>query len=269
MENEEAVKKYFEIIGFSEDTSESEKVSSKDEDDDKLKNAFDFANSCRDKEIDRFWSRGLYFWGFIASSFAAYMAVFSAALGLGDEEKISLTNIIKMSYISKTALLVLAFICFVFCFSWMLAHKGSKFWQCNWENHVSYLGAKHIGKIYTTWLDSKSNGCAKNPFSSKAYDYSVSKLSYLCSLLLTFCSFLLVIFNLAVMITPLLENIEKAQTCIKIVVFVVLVVSMVVFIFHFFKGCIGNKDEKIKKMAQKKDKVVFHSDNLTSCEKKK
>lgn len=28
-----------------------------------VKRAFKFANKCRDKEIDRFWTRGLYFWG--------------------------------------------------------------------------------------------------------------------------------------------------------------------------------------------------------------
>ena len=60
-------------------------------DSDRLKDAFDFANSCRDKEIDRFWSRGAYFWAFIAASFGAYMALFSASLE--DENKISLEQI--------------------------------------------------------------------------------------------------------------------------------------------------------------------------------
>lgn len=237
-----------------------------------LKDAFDFANSCRDNEIDRFWSRGTYFWGFIAASFGAYMVVFSASLK--DGEKISLPNIIAMSFISKTALLVLSFICFVFCFSWMVAHKGSKFWQRNWETHISYLGSKHIGNIYTTWLNTKANGCEKNPFSSKAYDYSVSKISYLDSLLLTFCSLLFVLFNVAVMVMSFLPDFndkikEKSDTltCVEIIVFAVLVFLMIIFVVHFFRVCLGNKDRKKKKMEIKREKVSFGDAELKNCEK--
>lgn len=223
-----------------------------------LKDAFDFANSCRDKEIDRFWSRGTYFWGFIAASFAAYMIVFSTGL---EENKISLQHIMGMSFISKTALAVLAFICFVFCLSWMLVHKGSKFWQVNWEKHIAYLGPKHIGHIYTTYLNHDENGCEKNPFSSQSYDYSVSKISYLCSFLLTVCSFLLVVFNIAIMFEPLMSLIVSNKI-IKFVILIVLVLCEVIFMLHYAKVCIGNYNTKKRKWSKNKGKTVFNKDDL-------
>lgn len=115
---------------------------------DKDEAAFAFANGCRDKEIDRFWSRGLYFWGFIAASFAAYMAVFALALGHDGEGQKALTleNILAMSYISRLTLFVLAFICFVFCLSWQLAHKASKYWQVNWEEYLISFEEKYLGQ---------------------------------------------------------------------------------------------------------------------------
>ncbi|MBQ1670780.1 MAG: hypothetical protein II070_03230, partial [Treponema sp.] len=71
---------------------------SNEDEKEKNKNAFNFANSCRDKEIDRFWSRALYFWGFIAASFTAYITVLKLSLGC---KSLTLENIIGMDFTAK------------------------------------------------------------------------------------------------------------------------------------------------------------------------
>ena len=113
------------------------------DDKDKCKRAFDFSNSCRNKEIDRFWSRALYFWGFIAASFTAYITVLKLSLG---DESLSFDSITKMEFTVKIILAILSFVCFVFCFLWQLIHKASKFWQENWENYVCEFEKKIFKK---------------------------------------------------------------------------------------------------------------------------
>lgn len=145
-----------------------------------LKGAFNFANACRDKEIDRFWSRGLYFWGFIVASFGAYIAVLKIFI-TDNTHHSGIYSVLQDIYSSPTSLFILSvisFICFIFCLSWTLVNKGSKYWQENWETHVRILEKKLIGDIYATSLDSKekhndTNACV---FSNKSFDYSVSKI---------------------------------------------------------------------------------------------
>lgn len=216
----------------------------------KRNGAFEFINSCRDKEIDRFWTRGLYFWGFIAASFGAYMAVFNAALAndcKGGKVPISLEAILSMSFTAKAALFVLSFICFVFCLSWLYVHKGSKFWQQNWEAHLCCIEKDYRGKIYKTWLDTKNgNDFSKCPFKIKAYDFSVSKISLLCSMLLSFCSFGLVLFHFVILIISFFAGKINFvdSNCIKIIVIMIIVLLSIVFLIRYFRRIKGNVDSK-------------------------
>lgn len=216
----------------------------------KRKEAFKFINSCRDKEIDRFWTRGLYFWGFIAASFGAYMAVFNAALEndcKGEKVPISLEAILSMDFTAKVALFVLSFICFVFCLSWLYVHKGSKFWQENWEAHLCCIEKDYRGKIYKTWLDTNNdNDFSKCPIKTKAYDFSVSKISLLCSMLLSFCSFGLVLFHCFIFVKSFFaEKINFVDSnCIKIIVPVIIVLLSIAFMIGYFRRINGNVDSK-------------------------
>lgn len=165
---------------------------SNEDEKEKNKNAFNFANSCRDKEIDRFWSRALYFWGFIAASFTAYITVLKLSLGC---KSLTLENIIGMDFTAKIILAVLSFVCFVFCLLWQLIHKASKFWQDNWENYVCELEQNIFNnEIYGNPKDIKS--CVF-PLCSNPYRYSVSKISSNSAILLTILSLAFAIFNFA------------------------------------------------------------------------
>jgi hypothetical protein len=75
---------------------------------------FDHASDVRKFEIDLFWNRSLFFWTFIGAALVAY-----AALMKEREDELSF-----------------AVACFgALCsLAWMLANRGSKFWQETWEH---------------------------------------------------------------------------------------------------------------------------------------
>lgn len=238
-------KKYAKMIGL-----KAEKINEDIAKQNKINKAFDFANNCRDKEIDRFWTRGLYFWGFIAASFGTYMAVLNASLKIadsGERVRLSFSALLEMSFMSKAILAVIAYICFVFCFSWLAIHKGSKYWQENWETHLDYLEDDVIGKIYWTYIDPRNN-CKfkKSPISTQAYDFSVSKISLLCSLLLSFCSFLLFMFHCILLFLKedIVNSIFNKEFCItltfKSVIIFLILFAAIIFLIFFWISADGN-----------------------------
>ena len=220
-----------------------------------LKNAFDFANSCRDKEIDRFWSRGLYFWGFMVASFTAYFVVFGKIIPRTSEEYINLSfiNIASIPFTGKLVLFIISFVIFIFCLSWLFVHKGSKYWQENWEEHIYHLEKNYIGLIYGTHLDtdSKENNFSCCPCSVKGYNYSVSKISLLCSLLLAVLSFCLWLFHGLLMIDCLMVCIKENKECLKCVITVLVFLCVGIFLVCFFCKIKGNKS------TCKKDGVFY------------
>ncbi len=85
-----------------------------------------YATETRKFEIERFWQRSLFFWGFIASAFVAYAAVINKDL---DDD---------------TALLISCFglVCSV---AWTLQNRGGKYWQEAWEQKVAAIEVKALG----------------------------------------------------------------------------------------------------------------------------
>jgi len=74
-----------------------------------------YASDVRKLEIDKFWQRSLFFWGFIGAAFVAFGTLYS-----------------------KDALLTLLVACFglISSLAWTLQNRGSKYWQEAWENKV-------------------------------------------------------------------------------------------------------------------------------------
>src|SRR4051812_11562139 len=75
----------------------------------------DTALAARALELDLFWRRALFFWGFIASAFVGLATTYSHHPWLG-----------------------IAISCFglVCSFCWTLANRGSKFWYEAWEQVI-------------------------------------------------------------------------------------------------------------------------------------
>jgi hypothetical protein len=119
----------------------------------RLKAAYEKSWECRDFEINKFWSRSAFFWGFIVLIFTGY---------------ITLTTNSHNSHYTQIKYLdfYLMLLGFLFSLAWLLVIKGSKAWQENWEAHIDHLENFISGPLYkTVWY-------------SKEYKfYSVSKIN--------------------------------------------------------------------------------------------
>jgi hypothetical protein len=83
---------------------------------------FRLAVDLRKFEIELFWKRSVFFWGFIAAAFVAY--------GVLRKNEFGFATMIMTCF---------GLICSV---AWMLANFGSKFWQENWEASAVREGRK-------------------------------------------------------------------------------------------------------------------------------
>jgi hypothetical protein len=97
-----------------------------------LKQALDI----RKFEIDLYWKRATYFWGFIAASFAGYFAL---------QRDPDYANIYIVTCLG-----------FLFSFAWYLVNRGSAAWQRNWESHVDLLEDEIMGPLYKTVLNRRT-----------------------------------------------------------------------------------------------------------------
>jgi hypothetical protein len=102
----------------------------------KRKAALERAWHNRDFEIDKFWTRSAYFWGFIALIFGAYIKVTT-----GEDAS-------KAAELHLDLYLILLGI--IFSTAWLLVIKGSKQWQKNWEAHIDKLEDAVTGPLYKT-----------------------------------------------------------------------------------------------------------------------
>jgi len=117
------------------------------------KKAFEQAWKIRNFEIDKFWQRSAYFWGFIALIFGGYIAVITEKSG----------TLSKEIYLDLYLILLGG----IFSVAWLLVICGSKRWQDNWEAHIDYLEDAITGPLYKTVY-----------YSGKKY-FSVSKISFI------------------------------------------------------------------------------------------
>jgi hypothetical protein len=98
----------------------------------KLKNAHKFAWETRNFEIDKFWTRTIFFGGFTALIFNGYIDILSGS------QSVSIKN------------LDIYLICLgiIFSVAWVLSIYGSKHWQENWEAHIDMLEDEITGPLY-------------------------------------------------------------------------------------------------------------------------
>ena len=95
-------------------------------DDRKAEIAFNTAVEARKLELQLFWKRSLFFWGFIAVTFAAYGKL---------HEDSSNLSVIAACF---------GLVCSV---AWSLSNRGSKFWYESWEKNVTDIEKRVTGKI--------------------------------------------------------------------------------------------------------------------------
>lgn len=87
-----------------------------------LKEKLDRSYNLRDFEIEHYWKRTNYFWGFTAATFAGFFLIIS-------KSDCSNNNLIY--------LLIICSLGIIFSLGWWLVNLGSKVWQENWENSIA------------------------------------------------------------------------------------------------------------------------------------
>jgi len=117
-----------------------------------LMKAYETAVETRKLEIKLFWSRSLFFWGFIASAFVAYSAL--------------------RRYSSDISIIIAGF-GFVCSVAWSLGNRGGKFWQESWEIKVERIEPSVTGEMFSQ----PEEGYSHKNFWLRGRRFSVSKLA--------------------------------------------------------------------------------------------
>lgn len=146
--------------------------------------AYDKVWEIRNFEIDKFWTRAAYFWGFIVLIFGGYISVITSSKNLAETH------------------LDLFLLCLglLFSLAWLLVIRGSKCWQENWESHIDMLEDFVSGPIY------KTIHYGDRPF------FSVSKLNEIMALAVLFVWVALFVQNLHARYSFGLHNIDWIAT---------------------------------------------------------
>lgn len=130
-------------------------------------------------EINLYWKRTGFFWAFIT---VIYTALFHVICKYVD---------CPCRYVFfKPVILSLASLGVFFSFAWHMVNKGSKFWQKNWEKHVSLLEKSEMGPLHDVYLNPRKTGSKWTPV--EEYDFSVSKVNMWASsvvVILSICCF--------------------------------------------------------------------------------
>ncbi|MBN8227604.1 hypothetical protein JYK02_08805 [Corallococcus macrosporus] len=147
---------------------------------DKPKEALRQALEIRKFEIELYWKRATYFWTFIGAAFVAFGVFYNTTPAKG-------TSAVETR---ERALVLISCIGFVFSLAWYYVNKGSKFWQENWENHVSLLEDAHIGPLYKSRAERPAAATAswkdRIAYSLVApAPFSVSKINQIVSIFVT------------------------------------------------------------------------------------
>jgi hypothetical protein len=116
----------------------------------KLQERFKTALSTRQSEIDLFWKRSLFFWGFMIVAFAALGTI---------EGKSAAISLLVSGFGMVGAL------------GWTLVNRGSKYWQEQWESKIENVEDRVTGPLFKEREPPQNKG-----FWSRQ-KYSVSKLA--------------------------------------------------------------------------------------------
>lgn len=225
----------------------------------KKEKALYLAHNIRKFEINLFWKRGTYYWAFIAASFTAYVYI-----SFGKESSDPCQR--------ELLLLITSFLGLFFSISWILINKGSKFWQKNWEAHINELEFDITGNLHKTFLNTHysskqddADDFSKSPLNFKAYDFSVTKITMLGSLVISVISGILFLYQILDFVEmeceifpdPLLCRISVNGLCC-IFIFIVLLVA-----FLSFKALFRtNGNTKEQNVGGKQVQMQFIQHNL-------
>ena len=126
-----------------------------------LEKLLERAYDIRKFEIELYWKRASYFWGFLIATFTAYFIISDST---------------RFASKSKFELLVVC-IGFIFSLSWYLVNRGSLFWQYNWERMIEGIEESLEVNYYKVNLIPKY----KSYHLFSAHPYSLGRINIMVS----------------------------------------------------------------------------------------
>jgi len=180
----------------------------------KIEFAYNKAWENRDFEINKFWTRAAYFWGFIVLIFSAYFT--------------TLDNKVGNEFIQ----LIIICLGIIFSIAWHYVIRGSKRWQENWEKHIDKLEDYISGSLYKTIF-------YKDTF------YSVSKINEILSVVIIVVWFALLwnFLNLNNSL-PWNDNAINSPDVKTIIILTITVFFSIVIIYGYSRKKFDNKKNR-------------------------
>jgi hypothetical protein len=86
----------------------------------------DKAYDIRKFEIEMYWKRATYFWGFIAVSYTLFVLLNTSKINVEKKELATLQ-------------LLVTSLGLIFSYGWYIVNRGSKFWTKNWHEIIDFL----------------------------------------------------------------------------------------------------------------------------------
>lgn len=129
---------------------------------------YKIAVNTRNLEIDLFWKRSLFFWGFITATYIGYL---------------------KTPHCDYLVRFILLNFGFLVSLGWYLINRGGKYWQENWEDVITNFET-HVDKQHKFQNLFTKTWPLKNKCIWGASEHSVSRItigiSWICTLLWAF-----------------------------------------------------------------------------------
>ncbi len=168
-----------------------------------LKTILDRAYDIRKFELDLYWKRATYFWGFLVAIFAGFFIV-------NDQSK-------KFDFYIQ---LGVACIGLIFSLAWYLVNRGSTYWVTNYERLIDAI-EEYLGiSFYNLNLE---NG--KSFWGFSYYAFSVSRINIIVSFFIFF-------IWLSVVVVMLFLNIkENYQQSIDFLLCAITIVTLLFMLF--------------------------------------
>jgi len=156
---------------------------------DKIKLALERAHAIREFEIELYWKRSTYFWGFQIVLFAGFGLLVQGSV---KAESVSASDTTSIWLI--VLLCSLSYFATIFSILWRFMISGAKFWQDNWERHIDALEDSVTGPLYKTYFVSKEKPNDWRPFSVTKINNLIVNMTILLWIffLLGNCTFLLI-----------------------------------------------------------------------------
>ncbi|MDV2446191.1 hypothetical protein CMU93_01595 [Elizabethkingia anophelis] len=184
-----------------------------------IKEAYKVALDTRKFEIELYWKRATYFWGFLVATFAAYFLLSTRGN--------TTNNSNDDNYILLVLLSLLGFFISV---GWYFVNRGSKVWQENWEKHISFLEDGINGPLFKTIIVPN----LKFYKLQSGYPNSVSKVNMVLSLVIVFFWFF--VFTFSVFKMNFKTSFEEVfQPNYIWIGYVLISIGIILFIFFIIK----------------------------------